>query len=76
MASGRSIRRRSPSSTRRLRHSAEEIARAQRIVDAYARADVEQGVGALVIDDEMVDAATLRVEEKRLAIARRAGLLS
>lgn len=55
--------------------TAEEIARAQRIMDAYASADTEQGVGALVIDDEMIDAASLRVEEKRLAIARRAGLL-
>ena len=52
----------------------EEIARAQRILDAYARADVEDGVGALVIDDEMVDAATLRLEWKKLAIARKAGL--
>ena len=56
--------------------SAEEIAHAQHIMDAYASADVEQGIGALVIDDEMVDAATLKVEEKRLAIARRAGLIS
>ena len=56
--------------------SAEEIARAQHIMDVYANADVEQGIGALVIDDEMVDAATLKVEEKRLAIARRAGLVS
>jgi citrate lyase subunit beta/citryl-CoA lyase len=53
----------------------EEIARAKRIMDAYANADTEQGVGALVIDDEMIDAASLRVEEKRLAIARRAGLI-
>ncbi len=56
--------------------SADEIARAQHILAAYANADVEQGIGALVIDDEMIDAASLRVEEKRLAIARRAGLLS
>ena len=54
--------------------SADEIARARRILDAYVRADVEQGVGALVIDDEMVDAATLRLEWKKLAIARKAGL--
>lgn len=52
----------------------DEIARAQRILDAYARADVEEGVGAMVIDDEMVDAATLRLEWKKLAIARKAGL--
>ena len=52
----------------------DEIARAQRILDAYARADVEEGVGAMIIDDEMVDAATLRLEWKKLAIARKAGL--
>ena len=55
--------------------TAEEITRAQHILDAYASADTEQGVGAIVVEDEMIDAATLRVEEKRLAIARRAGLL-
>jgi len=54
--------------------SADEIARARRILDAYAQADAERGVGALVIDDEMVDAATLRLEWKKLAIARKAGL--
>ena len=56
--------------------SAQEISRAQHIMDAYASADVAEGIGALVIDDEMIDAASLRVEEKRLAIARRAGLLA
>ena len=53
----------------------EEIARAQRILAAYAQADVEQGIGALVIDDEMIDAASLRVERQKLAIAHRAGLI-
>ena len=53
----------------------EEIIRAQRILAAYTQADVEQGVGALVLDDEMIDAATLRVERQKLAIARRAGML-
>ncbi|MEO7000389.1 MAG: aldolase/citrate lyase family protein, partial [Ktedonobacterales bacterium] len=53
----------------------EEIARAQRILSAYAQADTGKGVGALVIDDEMVDAASLRVEQQKLTIARRAGLL-
>jgi citrate lyase subunit beta / citryl-CoA lyase len=52
----------------------DEIARAQRITDVYARADVEEGLGAIVIDDEMVDAASLRLEQRRLAIARKAGL--
>ncbi len=53
----------------------EEIARAQKILEAYAKAD-KSGLGAIVYGDEMVDAATLKVEEKRLAVARRAGLLS
>src|SRR5262249_47727558 len=51
--------------------SAEEIARAQTILDAYQQADTEQGRGAIVIGDEMVDAASLRVERKKLAIARK-----
>ncbi len=32
-------------------------------------------MGAIVVDDEMVDAATLKVEAKKLRVARRAGLL-
>jgi citrate lyase subunit beta/citryl-CoA lyase len=55
--------------------TADELAKAQRILDAYERADVDQGVGAIVLDDEMVDAASLRVEWKKLAVARKAGLL-
>ncbi len=55
--------------------SADEIAQARRIVEAYERADVEQGTGAIVVDDTMIDAAQLRVERRRLAIARAAGLL-
>lgn len=53
--------------------TAEQIARAQRLIVAYESA-AAQGTGAIVVDDEMVDAANLRVERKRLAIARRAGL--
>ena len=52
-----------------------EIAQARRIIAAYEQADVAEGRGAIVIDDQMVDAAQLRVERKKLAIARRAGLL-
>ncbi|MGH2514919.1 MAG: HpcH/HpaI aldolase/citrate lyase family protein, partial [Ktedonobacterales bacterium] len=55
--------------------TAEELAQARRIVDAYARADVAQGLGAIVLDDQMVDAAQLRLEWKKLAIARQAGLV-
>lgn len=53
----------------------DEIARAQRIVSAYERADREQGLGAIVIDDTMIDAAQLRVDRKTLALARKAGLI-
>jgi citrate lyase subunit beta / citryl-CoA lyase len=53
-----------------------EAEHAARVIAAYQQADREQGVGALVIDDQMVDAANLRVESKRLAIARRAGVLA
>ncbi|HKV85733.1 MAG TPA: CoA ester lyase [Ktedonobacterales bacterium] len=54
--------------------TAEEIARARRIMHAYEQADETQGVGAIVLDDEMVDAASLRVAWKTLALARAAGL--
>lgn len=54
--------------------SADEIASAKRIVDAYEKADVQGGLGAIMIDDQMVDAALLRVEWHKLAIARKAGL--
>lgn len=53
----------------------EELKRALAIMEAYAKADREQGVGAIVFQDEMVDAATLRVEWKKLAVAKKAGLL-
>jgi len=55
--------------------SREELVRALEIREAYRKADRESGLGAIVYGDEMVDAATLRVEWKKLAIARRAGLL-
>ena len=52
-----------------------ELERALAIFAAYAQADTGGGVGAIVFNDEMVDAASLRVEWKRLAVARQAGLL-
>ncbi len=55
--------------------SREEIARAQEIIDLYEKSDVNSGVGAIVYKDEMVDAASLPGERKKLAIARRTGLL-
>ena len=54
--------------------SPDEIAQAKRIVEEYEKADVQGGLGAIVIDDQMVDAALLRVEWRKLAIARKAGL--
>lgn len=55
--------------------NAAAIARAQRIIEAYEQADLQGGVGAIVIDDQMVDAALLRVEWRTLAIAQKAGLV-
>jgi citrate lyase subunit beta/citryl-CoA lyase len=53
----------------------EEIERAARVLRAY-EADATAGRGALVVDDQMVDAATLRVHERTLAIARKVGLIA
>jgi citrate lyase subunit beta/citryl-CoA lyase len=53
----------------------EEIVRAQEIIDLYKNAGVSSGLGAVVYKDEMVDAASLPIERKKLAIARKTGLL-
>ena len=55
--------------------SAEDFARAQRIMAAYARAtDVAGGaVGAIVVDDEMVDEAGVKLSAAILARGRAAG---
>jgi citrate lyase subunit beta / citryl-CoA lyase len=53
----------------------DEARQAKHIIDDYEKADVQGGLGAIVIDDQMVDAAMLRVEWKKLAIARKAGLI-
>jgi citrate lyase subunit beta / citryl-CoA lyase len=55
--------------------STEEITRAREIIDLYEQADVNSGIGAMVYNDEMVDAASLPAERKKLAIARKTGLL-
>jgi citrate lyase subunit beta/citryl-CoA lyase len=55
--------------------SREEIKRAQEIIDLYELADINSGVGAMVYKDEMVDAASLPAERKKLAIARKIGLV-
>ena len=48
----------------------EQIARARRIVAAYDAAHAE-GEGAIAVEGEMIDAATLRVERRVLAVANR-----
>ncbi|HEY2116156.1 MAG TPA: CoA ester lyase [Candidatus Angelobacter sp.] len=55
--------------------SPEEISRAREIIDLYERSDIDSGLGAVVYKDEMVDAASLPIERKKLAIARKTGLL-
>lgn len=56
--------------------SRQELERALAIMEAYAQADKEKGQGAIVFGDEMVDAATLRVEWKKIAVAKKAGLIN
>ena len=55
--------------------SQEEITRAQEIITLYEKSDADSGVGAIVYKDEMVDAASLPIERKKLAIAKKTGLL-
>jgi citrate lyase subunit beta / citryl-CoA lyase len=55
--------------------SPEEITRAREIIELYQHADLDSGIGAMVYKDEMVDAASLPAERKKLAIARKTGLL-
>src|SRR6185437_5184132 len=55
--------------------TAEEIAKAKHITEEYEKADVQGGLGAIVIDDSMIDAAVLRVEWRKLAIGKKAGLV-
>jgi citrate lyase subunit beta/citryl-CoA lyase len=55
--------------------SPEEITRAQEIIALYEKADADSGLGAVVYKDEMVDAASLPMERRKLAIARKAGLI-
>jgi citrate lyase subunit beta/citryl-CoA lyase len=53
--------------------SSEDIARARRIMTEYTQA-LEEGKGAIAIDGEMVDAATLKMAEIVSAKADAAGL--
>jgi citrate lyase subunit beta / citryl-CoA lyase len=64
-----------PAINRVFTPSKEEIRRAQEIIDLYQKADADSGLGAIVYKDEMVDAASLPIERKKLAIARKTGLL-
>src|SRR5262249_21347853 len=53
----------------------EELARAREILDAYDKAGQNSGAGVFVYQDEMIDAASLPIERKKLAVARKCGLL-
>ena len=55
--------------------SQEEITRAREIIDLYEKADADTGAGVIVYKDEMVDAASLPIERRKLAIAKKTGLL-
>jgi|SRR5579859_4676041 len=55
--------------------SPEEITRAQEIIALYEKADADSGLGAVVYKDEMIDAASLPIERKKLAIAKKTGLV-
>jgi len=55
--------------------SPDELTRAREILDAYAKSDVDAGAGAFVYKDEMVDAASLPIERRKLAIAKKCGLV-
>ena len=51
--------------------SAEELARAREILEAYEHQGRDCGAGAFVYKDEMIDAASLPIERKKLAIGRK-----
>jgi len=55
--------------------SQEELSRARELLELFERAQAESNSGIFVYKDEMVDAASLHIERRKLAIARRAGLL-
>jgi len=55
--------------------SKDELRRALHLVEAYVEADAQHGQGAIAEADEMIDAASLRVEWKKIEMGRRAGLL-
>jgi citrate lyase subunit beta / citryl-CoA lyase len=55
--------------------SMEEINRAKEIIELYEKSDVNAGIGAIVYKDAMVDAASLPIERRKLAIAKKIGLV-
>jgi citrate lyase subunit beta / citryl-CoA lyase len=55
--------------------SPEEITRAQEIMALYEKSDADSCLGAVVYKDEMIDAASLPIERRKLAIARKTGLI-
>jgi citrate lyase subunit beta/citryl-CoA lyase len=55
--------------------SPEEITRAREIIELYEKADAGSGLGAMAYKDEMVDAASLPIERKKLVIAKKTGML-
>ncbi len=55
--------------------SPEEITRAREIIALYENATADSGLGAIVYKDEMVDAASLPIERKKLAVAKKTGML-
>jgi citrate lyase subunit beta / citryl-CoA lyase len=54
--------------------SDEELTRAREILEAYQKTESESGAGVFVYKNEMVDAASLHIERKKLAIAKKIGM--
>jgi citrate lyase beta subunit len=54
--------------------SRDELDWALRVVDAYRDAN-ERGLGAVAVDNKMIDAANIRMAENTIALARAAGML-
>ena len=52
-----------------------ELERSLQILNAYAAADSQGATGAIVFGDEMVDAASLRQEWRKIAVAQKSGLI-
>lgn len=55
--------------------SSDELAWAQRVIAAYKDAN-QRGHGAVALDNQMIDAATIRMAQNTIEVARAAGILS